>query len=72
MSVVTSIINAIVSAFNGILTGLGSGVADFFQTLFLANDGTGNLSVFAIVSLVFIGVAVALGIARWIIKKVGG
>lgn len=70
MTLVTNIINAIVNAFNGILTGLGSGVADFFETMFLAEGG--GLTTFATVALVMLGVGLSVGIARWIIHKVGG
>lgn len=64
-----SIVNVITGGFNGLITGLGSGVADYFETLFLAEGG--GLTTFATVSLVLLGVGLSIGVARWIIYKVG-
>ncbi|MBR6050302.1 MAG: hypothetical protein IKP68_03750 [Clostridia bacterium] len=67
---ITSLINAIVEGFNGLMEGLGSGVPTFFSNLFI-DSTTGGLTVFATVGLVMIGVGLAIGIARWVIHKVG-
>ena len=67
---ITSLINAIVEGFNGLMEGFGSGVPTFFSNLFI-DSTTGGLTVFATVGLVMIGVGLAIGIARWVIHKVG-
>lgn len=67
---ITSLVNSIVEGFNGLMEGLGSGVPTFFSNLFI-DSTTGGLTVFATVGLVMIGVGLAIGIARWVIHKVG-
>lgn len=67
---VTELINSIVQGFNGLMTGLGNGVPTFFSNLFI-DSTTGGLTVFAQVGFVMIGVGLAIGIARWVIHKVG-
>lgn len=73
-TVITNIIEAIVSAFNGLLEGVGNGVVSLFEGLFVttATDGTiTGLTTFAAVSFVMVGIALAIGIVQWIIHKVG-
>ena len=61
MAWVTSMVNYIVNAFNGFVTGIGSGVAEFFKSIFLVNTAAEGatpvyeLSTFAAVSLVMLG-----------------
>lgn len=78
MTWLTSMVNAVVNAFNGFVTGVGSGVADFFQSIFLTNTGTAQapvyeLSTFATVSLVMLGISLAIGvttlIVHWVKRK---
>jgi len=75
MAWLTSMVNAVVNAFNGFVTGVGSGVADFFQTIFLTNTGTEQapvyeLSTFAAVSLVMLGISLAIGVTTLIVHMV--
>ena len=70
---VAQIIKAITDAFTGLLSGVGSGIVGTFETLFV-KSGTGEtteLTTFAIVGLVFLGVGTAWGIVRWLTRKVG-
>ena len=70
---VTQIIKAITDAFTGLLSGVGSGIVGTFETLFI-KSGTGEtteLTTFAYVGLVFLGVGTAWGILRWLTRKVG-
>lgn len=78
MAWLTSMVNAVVNAFNGFVTGVGSGVADFFQSIFLVNTGTEQapvyeLSTFASVSLVMLGISLAIGVTtlvvHWVRRK---
>lgn len=75
---VTSMVNFIVSAFNTFVSGIGNGVTTFFQQIFLTNTGTTEnpvyeLSTFASVSLVMLGVSLAIGvttlIVHWVRRK---
>ncbi len=75
---ISNFVQAITGGFNGILTGFGSGVADFFQSIFLKStvvEGvvtyTNELSTFSEVSLILMGVGAAFGIGRWVIRKAG-
>lgn len=61
----------IVTAIKDFLSGLGSAVVDFFQELFLTNTGTTSapvweLSTFAYVSIVFMGVGIAISLSALI------
>ena len=70
---VAQIVKAITDAFTALLSGVGSGIVGTFETLFV-KSGTGEtaeLSTFAIVGLVFLGVGTAWGIVRWLTRKVG-
>lgn len=70
---VTQIIKAITDAFTGLLSGVGSGIVSTFETLFVKSGAgeTIELTTFAIVGLVFLGVGTAWGIVRWLTRKVG-
>lgn len=78
MTWLTAMVTAVVTAFNGFVTGIGSGVADFFQQIFLTNTGTEQapvyeLSTFATVSLVMLGISLAIGVTtlvvHWVRRK---
>lgn len=65
---VTSMIQYVVTAFNTFVEGVGSGVSDFFQSIFLTNTAAAGetpvyeLSTFAAVSLVMLGISLAIGV----------
>lgn len=61
-------IQTIVQTFTGWLTGAGSAIVGFFQTLFVTEEG--NMTIFATVSLAFIGLSLAVGVARMIFKLI--
>jgi len=79
MAWVTSMVNLIVNAFNTFVTGVGTGVADFFESIFLVNTAAAGqtpvyeLSTFAAVSLIMLGVSLAIGvttlIVHWVKRK---
>lgn len=68
---VTNVIQSIVESITGILSGLGSGMVDFFDSVFLNSNGTG-LSTLAIVVLAFVGLSVGLGLVSALIRKFRG
>ena len=70
---VSQVVKAITDSFTGLLSGVGSGIVGTFETLFV-KSGTGEtteLTTFAIVGLVFLGVGTAWGAFRWLTRKVG-
>lgn len=69
---VGSIVKAITDAFSGLLSGLGSGIVEFFDDVIVTtgSDGTVGLSNFATWALVFVGVSLALFVVRKITAKV--
>lgn len=68
---VQTIIQGIVDSITGILSGLGSSMVEFFDTIFLNEAGTG-LSTLAIVVLSFVGLSVGLGLVSMLIRKFRG
>lgn len=71
-SVLTEIINILVGGITGIATGIGSGVTALVTNIFLTGEGTQAspyaLSVFGGVVIVFAGVALAIGLCRWVMS----
>ena len=65
----TNIITTIIEGATGILSGIGSGAVNFFESIFLTTDG--NISSLGTYLLVFVGVGMAIGVMRWIRAKVG-
>lgn len=69
MLTVTNIITPIVEGATGLLGGVGSGIVEFFETLFLTTDG--NVSSLGTYLLVFVGFGIGIGCMRWVRKKIG-
>ena len=67
---ITSLVNAITQGFNGVITGMGNGVVDLFDSLMV--DGQGALTNFAQVGLVMAGISLGIGVFLWLVHKVGG
>lgn len=65
----TSIISNITGAFTGFLTGTGGGIINFFDTIFLNEEG--KLTILAIVGLSMMGLGLATGIIKYLLAKVG-
>lgn len=66
-NVVTEIVNILVSGITQLGTGIGSGVANFIQSLAFTTTGSGEnatteMSVFFVLIVVFAGVALAIGL----------
>lgn len=72
---VSAIVTSITGAFTALLSGIGSGIVDFFDAVFLDTSSTTSspvLTTFATVALVFVGVGAAWGVVRWITGKING
>jgi len=68
---VSIIITSIIESITGILSGLGEGMVEFFDSVFLNEAGTG-LSTLAIVVFAFVGLSVGLGLVSALIRKFRG
>lgn len=70
---VSQIINAITGAFNGLLTGLGKTVVDFFDELVVVKSSSGEitgLTSIATWGLVFLGISLITTLMWRIFKRV--
>lgn len=71
LDVLNEIINLLVSGITGVATGVGSGVSELIENIFLRYEGdTTQLSVFGGVIIIFAGVALAIGLCRWVMNFV--
>ena len=61
---VGSMVTTVTAGLGGILVGIGSSIATFFDNTVL--DADGNLTTFAIWALAFLGIAFALGVVKFI------
>ena len=70
---VTSIVTGLTTGISDFAEGLGAGLKDLITALlFETNGSTTTLSTFAIVSIAFGGVALAVGLSRWVMNWVSG
>ena len=72
-AVLTAIIDLLVGGITGIAGGIGSGLSELVQNIFLEVGETGaveGLSVFGGLIVVFAGVALAIGLSRWVVNWV--
>lgn len=63
-----TIIGEITDSTTGFITGIGTGIVNLFDDLFLTEEG--QLSVFAIVSLTMLGLGIAMSLVTWIRNKI--
>lgn len=70
--VLTEIIDLLVGGISGIASGIGSGLQNLVTQIFLTGTGTAEdpytLSVYGGVLIVFAGVALAIGLSRFIVN----
>lgn len=67
-AILSEIISILTGALTSMATNIGAGVSNFVQNIFFTGTGeTQELSIFAIVTLVFAGVALAIGLGRLIL-----
>lgn len=70
-AVLQEIITLLVSGVSQIATGIGSGLTALVSQIFLETDaqtGAQSLSVFGGMIVVFAGVALAIGLCRWVVN----
>lgn len=71
-SVLTEIITILTGGITGVASGVGSGVQSLVQQIFLTGEGTQAspyaLSAFGGIVVVFAGIALAIGLCRWVMN----
>lgn len=66
-AVLNEIISLLTAGLTGIATGIGEGLSTMVQSIFLEGSGeTQTLSTFGGVIIIFAGVALAIGLSRWV------
>lgn len=66
MEIVTQIIQILVAGFSEMATGIGTGLNDFAQGIFLNAEGT--LSYFGTLIIAFGAVALAIGLSKFVVN----
>ena len=69
VGILTEIVNLLVGGISGIAQGIGSGLNELVTELFIVTNGdTMTLSVFGGVVAVFAGIALAVGLSKFVTK----
>lgn len=66
---VNEIVTTITQMVTGLLGGLGTGIVEFFESIFIKNGSISNLAVWVIALL---GLSVALGAVAWVSTLIRG
>lgn len=67
-SIVSQIVTILVDGIGGIAEGIGGGLSTLASAIFLTSTGT--LSVFGTLVVTFAGIALAIGLSRWVLNFV--
>ena len=65
-ALLTSIIEILVGGITGIASGIGSGLSTLVTSIFLTTEG--DLSTFGVVTCVFAGISLAIGLSRLVVR----
>lgn len=73
MEILTQIIQLLVGGLTEMAKGIGSGLNALVLDLFIHTVGTGEtatqeLSTFGVITIVFAGVGLAIGLSRWVVN----
>ncbi len=73
-ALLSNIIEILVGGITGIATGIGSGLQELVKGIFVSGSGTTEnpytLTVFGGLIVVFAGIALAVGLSRWVMNFV--
>ena len=72
-TILQEIISLLVAGITGLATGIGQGLSNLVQSIFLTvgeNGAVEGLSTFGGVIVVFAGVSLAIGLSRWVVNWV--
>ena len=68
-SILTEIVSLLVGGITGIAQGVGAGVSSLVNSIFIDSTGTTPaLTAFGGIVVVFAGVALAIGLCRWVMN----
>lgn len=71
MGILNEIIGILVGGIAGVADGLGAGLSTLASSIFLTGTGENqSLSVMGTLIVVFAGISLALGLARWVLNFV--
>ena len=71
LAILTEIVELLVGGITGIATGIGSGLQSLVESIFVTGTGAeATLTTFGVVIIVFAGVALAVGLSRWVVNWV--
>jgi len=68
---ITDIVTTITTTIQGLLAGIGSGIVDYFESVFLNEAGT-NLNTVGTFIFVLLGIGAAFGLATLVFSMVRG
>lgn len=69
VTLVSEIIEILVAGFQGVATGVGTGISELAQGIFFSTvEGATGLSVFGTLIVVFSAVSLALSLCRWVLN----
>lgn len=68
---ITDIVSTITTTIQGLLAGIGSGIVDYFESVFLNEAGT-NLNTVGTFVFVLLGIGAAFGLATLVFSMVRG
>lgn len=67
--ILQEIISLLVSGISQLASGIGSGLKTLVESIFLDTTGTStSLSTFGGIIVVFAGIALAIGLSRWVVN----
>lgn len=74
-TLLSEIISILVGGISGIATGVGQGLSTLANSIFLQTVGEGasavtSLSTFGALIVIFAGIALAMGLCRWVVNFV--
>ena len=71
-AILTEIVTILTGGITGVASGVGSGVQSLVQSIFVTGEGTQAspyaLSTFGGIVVVFAGIALAIGLCRWVMN----
>ena len=71
-AILSEIVSILTGGITGVASGVGQGVSTLVQDIFITGEGTQAspyaLSVFGGVIVVFAGIALAIGLCRWVMN----
>lgn len=71
MALLTEIVQILVSGFSQFATGIGTGLNDYIKAIMLGGGENGqSLGTFGTIIIVFAGLALTIGLSRWVLNVV--